>query len=376
MRVFLSYAAEDRKVAEQTYQALRADRHHVFFDRTDLAVGDSYHLRIRDEVARANVFVFFISSHSLSSGSYARTELGLAAENPSRRRTLIPVRLEGIPFESLPSVLSEISVLEPQGDIPAEVVAAVHALQLRHDRSRASRTIATALALVAAMWGAAILAQRMQSNVAAQQVNLVGYPQPGGWLIVTTLAEPVVRQILYRIDGEGAFQSTGESAQWFQNQFKMPLNFFAMKGPSQRHRIEIQYVDIKGKLRGPFAVDFDPSAAWVAHARATLPAMATWTTSTNAAWQDSAWVFFSLVLSFKNAYDEVRYSFDDTTLSRQLRFTRDSSAVGTPSTDRDEITVKAPKTARSVAIKLDFVDGTSMPVHVDTLAAPEAGTPN
>jgi TIR domain len=36
MRVFLSYASEDRKLAEAIYLSLRAHRHTVFFDRTDL----------------------------------------------------------------------------------------------------------------------------------------------------------------------------------------------------------------------------------------------------------------------------------------------------------------------------------------------------
>jgi hypothetical protein len=104
--------------------------------------------------------------------------------------------------------------------------------------------------------------------------------------------------------------------------------------------------------------------------------MGTWANSLNPAWQDSTQVFFNALLSFKNAFAEVRYSFDDTTLSRKLRFARDSSSTGIPSTNQDEVTVQAPKTARSLAIKLSFIDGTTMPVHVDTLSAHEVGTRN
>jgi TIR domain-containing protein len=240
MRVFLSYATEDRAVAEQTYEALRADRHQVFFDRTELVAGDSYHLRIRDEIARSKIFVFFISSNSLRSGSYAQTELGLAAENPSRRRTLIPVRLEDIPFDSLPSALSEITFLDPRGDTPAEVVAAVHAVQRRDNRIRVVRAIGLTLMVAAGLLSAGLLRQRLQLKRGSEMVKLVSSPQPGGWAMVPSIAEPVVRQILYRIDGNGPFQSTGDSPYWFKNEFKIPLYFFTIAGPSRRHRIEIQ----------------------------------------------------------------------------------------------------------------------------------------
>ena len=42
MIIFLSYASEQRDVAEQTKLALAAAGHEVFFDRHSLPVGDEY----------------------------------------------------------------------------------------------------------------------------------------------------------------------------------------------------------------------------------------------------------------------------------------------------------------------------------------------
>ena len=78
MKIFLSYASEQRPIAEPLALALEADGHEVFFDRHDLPVGGSYHDRIRDAIDDADRYVFLISPESVEPGSYALTELSLA----------------------------------------------------------------------------------------------------------------------------------------------------------------------------------------------------------------------------------------------------------------------------------------------------------
>jgi len=46
MIIFLSYAPEQRDMAEQTKLAIAASGHKVFFGQHRLPVGDEYHLRI------------------------------------------------------------------------------------------------------------------------------------------------------------------------------------------------------------------------------------------------------------------------------------------------------------------------------------------
>jgi hypothetical protein len=47
MNIFLSYLSRNRALVEPIYLALRAQRHKVFFDRTDLPPGEEYDIRIR-----------------------------------------------------------------------------------------------------------------------------------------------------------------------------------------------------------------------------------------------------------------------------------------------------------------------------------------
>ena len=72
-RVFLSYAREQRDVAEYLAQTLENDGIDVFFDRHDLPAGDAFHARIRAGIRRCHRFVFLVSPDSVTPGSYALT---------------------------------------------------------------------------------------------------------------------------------------------------------------------------------------------------------------------------------------------------------------------------------------------------------------
>jgi tetratricopeptide (TPR) repeat protein len=124
MKIFLSYAAEQRPVAEPLALALEADGHEVFFDRHDLPVGGSYHDRIRDAIDEADRYVFLVSPQSVEPGSYALTELSLAqARWPRPSGRVLPVMAVPTPFEHLPAYLGAVTVLQPKGNLAAEVAA-------------------------------------------------------------------------------------------------------------------------------------------------------------------------------------------------------------------------------------------------------------
>ncbi len=80
MKIFLSYASEDRDAAEQIYLALTGADHEVFFDRASLPAGEDYHLRISQAVEESNVMIFLISPDSVPKASFARSELKFAQE--------------------------------------------------------------------------------------------------------------------------------------------------------------------------------------------------------------------------------------------------------------------------------------------------------
>jgi tetratricopeptide (TPR) repeat protein len=123
MRIFLSYASEDKDSAEQVYLALIASGHQVFFDRATLPPGGDFNSRIRQAIRESDLLIFLISPHSVARSSYALTELSFARDKwPHPLKSVLPVMLRETEFGSIPNYLKAVTVLEPQGNVAAEVV--------------------------------------------------------------------------------------------------------------------------------------------------------------------------------------------------------------------------------------------------------------
>lgn len=126
MKIFLSYASEDKVIADQTNLALVGGGHDVFFDKESMPPGCDYRTRIRREVERCDIFVFLISKYSVASGSFTITELRYARNNwPYPKNRVLPVRVGDVAWDMIPSYLTAISVFEPEGNVPSEVLMAV-----------------------------------------------------------------------------------------------------------------------------------------------------------------------------------------------------------------------------------------------------------
>jgi hypothetical protein len=124
--VFISYASEDRKFAEDIQLALSGAGFRVFFDKESLPAGGDYHSRIRQWVEDSDILVFLISPDSVKSGGYALTELKYAREkwaHPAGH--VLPVMVRATEFESIPTYLRAVTVLEPEGNVAAETAGAV-----------------------------------------------------------------------------------------------------------------------------------------------------------------------------------------------------------------------------------------------------------
>ena len=149
MRIFLSYAWQDREQAKAVYLALRDQGHRVFFDRADLPAGDEYHNRIRAAVDHTHLFVFLISPDALDAGSYTLTELTIAEKS---NRRLLPVMLREIEIARLPASLQAVTIHRPDGNLAASVAAEAYriAVELRRRRLKQSAAAAAFGAIVAA----------------------------------------------------------------------------------------------------------------------------------------------------------------------------------------------------------------------------------
>jgi hypothetical protein len=149
VRVFVSYANEQRDVADRLAVGLRQAGAEAFFDRDALPAGAGYDARLREEIARADVLVFLLSPQSLERGTYALTELGLARERwPDPSGHVLPVAVATLPDErAIPPYLAAVGILRPEGNVVAEVLAAIERLRPRRRWAR----VAGALGVLAAL---------------------------------------------------------------------------------------------------------------------------------------------------------------------------------------------------------------------------------
>jgi tetratricopeptide (TPR) repeat protein len=94
--------------------------------------------------------LFLISPESVAPGSYALAELNLAKarwRHPGGH--VLPVRVAPTPLEAIPAYLRAITLLDPQGDVVAETVAAVAAVRPPARRGRMFALLAGVALMVA-----------------------------------------------------------------------------------------------------------------------------------------------------------------------------------------------------------------------------------
>jgi hypothetical protein len=171
MHTFISYASEQSELAREIALALRGEGHDVFLDRSQLPEGDAYNARIRQAIRDCDLLVFLVSPDAVSAGRYTLTELKFAEENwPRPAGHLLPVMVKPTEKDRIPPFLRSVTILQPDGNVAAEVVAAVARLA-RPWWADAVRRYAAALAVLAAL-GAGYAGWRLYAHWQANREAL------------------------------------------------------------------------------------------------------------------------------------------------------------------------------------------------------------
>ncbi len=122
MKIFVSYASDDDRVANEVRYALGQAGHTVFLGSAGLEPAREYHRPLRDEVESSDLFIFLVSPDSLARGRYTLTELGYAkAKWPMPTGFVLPVVLDSTVIDSADPYLTAVTMLEPAGNVAAEV---------------------------------------------------------------------------------------------------------------------------------------------------------------------------------------------------------------------------------------------------------------
>lgn len=178
MRIFISYSSKHREICERLQLALEADgRHEVFVDRSELQPGQPFDAKIREALLGCDLLLFLVSPESVAPGSYALAELEIAKtrwRHPGGR--VLPVKVAATDKAAIPPYLRAVTILEPQGDLVAQTVAAIQALRPQPPRWLWV-LLTAALVLGGALAGAAYLQWQKQHTDEARAALLTSAAQ-------------------------------------------------------------------------------------------------------------------------------------------------------------------------------------------------------
>ena len=154
MRVFISYAQQDRDLADRVAHSIRGRGHTVFLDRTDLPPGDNFEEQIESAIGNSTLLVFLISPDSVAEGRFTLTELKIAQTRwKSAKNRVLPVMIRPTPLPTVPNYLRAVTILTPEGNAPAEIAREVDRLAKRWTRlTRPVATFATLMGFAAIGW--------------------------------------------------------------------------------------------------------------------------------------------------------------------------------------------------------------------------------
>jgi hypothetical protein len=161
MRIFLSYASEDREAAKAIYLALRDQGYRVFFDRADLPAGEEFHNRIRQTIESSHLFIFLLSAKAIDKQSYTLSELEVAEKFQIK---LLPVALDDVDFTTIPESLKAVTIYRSEGNIAASVGAEVSRIGAEFRRKRLKQIAAVGLFIAAVSGGLFYGARALQNH--------------------------------------------------------------------------------------------------------------------------------------------------------------------------------------------------------------------
>lgn len=114
MKVFLSFAQEDRRYASIIEEKLRAAGHSIIDDKAVFRVGKNYIKKINQGIRKAEVFIPIVSSNALRSKWVLHEFSTIALGNISRqKRKVVPVLVDG---SSVPQYLASYAYVDLTAD--------------------------------------------------------------------------------------------------------------------------------------------------------------------------------------------------------------------------------------------------------------------
>jgi hypothetical protein len=199
----------------------------------------------------------------------------------------------------------------------------------------------------------------------AHRVLVSGQYSNDGWAIYLRIDDKV-EEIFYKLPNDAAYKSTGFHDEINNPETGQPRPNEYIPTPELHERsiILVKYRNVYGEEEGPYELLFDPMLEALKEVKQTL-------SSSPGSWlayglyDGRLLVYFTHLLTRKSMIKEIRYSVDDESLGRNLRFAPDNNVVPFSYNDNeDENPITVPLETKFVAIKIIFKDGTETETRI------------
>jgi len=197
-------------------------------------------------------------------------------------------------------------------------------------------------------------------RVLENPVSLTAQFSSGGWAVIFTLTDFKAKELFYKLDGKGDFQSTG------QLPYKNPQTGLPMVNthvplpnlPPGEHTIEVKYVDKNEKTNGPYTLKFSTADEQLAQGKMMLNAASgSWLSFRD--YDGKVLLYFTTLMSYRPIIKGVRYSLNNDALDKTFRFKPSEKMyeVG------DEVYLAVPGDSQFASVQVTFKDGTTSTVQ-------------
>lgn len=186
-------------------------------------------------------------------------------------------------------------------------------------------------------------------------VTLTAQQSNGGWGVVFSLADYKAKELFYRLDGQGEFQSSGVlPSKNPQTGLPMVNTFVPLPNLAPgEHTIDVRYTDKNGQMNGPYTLKFSTADEQMAQGKMMLNATAgSWLAFRD--YEGKVLLYFTQLMSYRPLIKEVRYSLNSDALDKTFKFKPSEKMfeVG------DELYLTVPDDTQFATVQVTYKDGT------------------
>lgn len=177
-----------------------------------------------------------------------------------------------------------------------------------------------------------------------------------GWMVSVSLPEAAT-QFGYRVGENGQFNDPGFLDVLDQRTGqRMPKTYFELPPDQGKTTLYVTWRDRRGEQADVFPINFDPTSALASGQKQILDQM--WTSwIAFREWQGIT-IYFTHLVSYRCAIQEVRYGFNDGALDKVFKLPACDPSDPHAVPNDAKVYMKAPPKTASMSVQLTYMDGT------------------